>query len=53
MNVGALRTADSVNTLYRALHNLDIDIACIQETHNGRIDKKTAGGYLIYFGGGL
>ena len=35
MNVNTLRTCESLNILLRNLARNNIDVACIQETHNG------------------
>ena len=51
LNVDSLRTQDSI---YSTIHNLNtnnIDIACIQETHNDRIDSFSILDYTIFFGG--
>ena len=51
MNVDRLRSAESIRTLAHTIRSLNIDIACIQETHNDRIDTQIIGGYKIFYGG--
>lgn len=46
-----LRTNDAVDTLIQKLKNNDIDIACIQETHNNRNDHIGKNNYTIIFNG--
>ena len=51
MSVDTLRTTESIYTMAHTLPNLNIDIDCIRETHNGRIDTQLIWNYLIYYGG--
>ena len=50
MNVDTLRTFGAVNLLLRNLEQNNIDIACIQETHNENKRRKYDN-YHIYNGG--
>ena len=45
-----MRTVDSIEALLRNVSN-NIDISCIQETHNGKIDTITYDNYTIIYGG--
>ena len=47
MNVDTLRTTDSIDAVITNLQTNNIDIACIQETHNNRNDH--IGRKLYYF----
>ena len=49
MNVDTLRTQDSIDSVINNLQENDIDIACIQETHNNRNDHIEKEEYAIYF----
>ena len=49
MNVDTLRTADSIDSLITNLQTNNIDIACIQETHNNRNDRIERESYTIFF----
>ena len=51
INADSLRTNDAINRLTQVLHDNNIDVACIQETHNERIDTEERNGYVIFFGG--
>ena len=50
-NVDNLRTTESIDSLLYNLDTNNIDIACIQETHNESIMAKTYNKYTIYYGG--
>ena len=50
-NVDTLRTMDSIDSLLTNLQTNNIDIACIQETHNNRNGRKERGGYKFFFRG--
>ena len=43
-----MRTTEAVFTLAHTQQSLNIDISCIQETDNGRIDTQTIGEYVIF-----
>ena len=49
LNMDNLRTPDSIRRLLDLLKTSRIDIACIQETHNDRIDSIQLGDYTIFF----
>ena len=49
MTVDTLRTNESIRTLTHTLNTLNIDIAFIQESHNGRIDTQISGEYKIFY----
>ena len=52
MNVDSLKTYNSINSITHHLaNNNNIDIACIQETHNNNDDFIIKNGYAIYFSG--
>ena len=51
-NVDAMRTQDSIDSVIINLQTNDIDIACIQETHNNRNGHIERGNYTIFFSGG-
>ena len=51
MNVDTLRTADSIDSLITNIQTNNIDIACIQETHNNRNDHIERENYTIFFSG--
>ena len=51
MNVDALRTMGTVDSLITSLQAINIDIACIQETHNNRNDHMGRVNYTICFSG--
>ena len=51
MNIDTLRTNESIQTLLHALNKHEIEIARIQETHNGRIDSEQYNNYTILYGG--
>ena len=51
MNTDSVRNAEARFTLTRTLTTLNIDVSCIQETHNERIDAATSGDYAILRGG--
>jgi len=51
MNVDTLRTPDSIDSVITNLQINDIDIACIQETHNNRKDHIERESYTIFFSG--
>ena len=51
MNVDTLRTADSIDSLINNIQTSNIDIACIQETHNNRSDHIERENYTIFFSG--
>ena len=51
MNVDTLRTADSIDSLINNIQTNNIDIACIQETHNSRSDHMGRENYTIFFSG--
>ena len=46
MNVDTLRTPDSIDSVITNLQTNDIDIACVQETHNNRNDHIERGGAI-------
>merc|ERR1712114_28330 len=47
MNVDTLRTMDSIDAVLTNLHSNNIDVACIQETHNNRNDHMERENYAI------
>ena len=49
MNVGNLRTKDAIWSFIFNCKTNNIDIACIQETHNERNDNHTYGDYSIFY----
>ena len=51
MNVDTLRTMDSIDAVLTNLHSNNIDVACIQETHNNRNDHMERENYTIFFSG--
>ena len=46
-----LRANEAKHTLAHTINSQGIDIACIQETHNGRIDSEIVTSYATYYGG--
>ena len=48
MNVDTLKTYNTINSITHHLTNNNIDIACIQETHNNNDDYIIKNGYAIY-----
>ena len=48
MNVGTLRTPDSIDSVITNLQTNDIDIARIQETQNNRNDHIGGENYTIF-----
>ena len=51
MYVDALSSTGSIYTPAHTLHALNIDISCVQETHNDRIYTQPIGDYIIGYGG--
>ena len=51
MNVDTLRTMGSIGAVLTNLHSNNIDVACIQETHNNRHDHMERENYTIFFSG--
>ena len=51
INPDSLRTKEAKNTLINTINALRIDIACMQETHNERIDSEQIENYTIFYGG--
>ena len=51
MNVDSLRTNEAIYTLECTLNTNNIDIACIQETHNERIGTQIIKKTTIFYGG--
>ena len=51
LNPDSLRTKEAKTTLISTINALRIDIACIQETHNERIDSEQIDNYTIFYGG--
>ena len=51
-NVDTLRTTDSIDSVITNLQPNNIDIACIQETHNSRNDHIERENYTIFSCGG-
>ena len=51
MNVDALRTMGAIESIITNLQTNNIDISCIQETHNNRNDRIERGNYSIFFSG--
>ena len=47
MNPDSLRTNEAENTLIRTINSHNIDISCIQETHNVGIDSGNRKLYYI------
>ena len=52
MNVDTLRNTDAIDSVITNLQNNNIDIACIQETHNNRNDSMQKEDYAIFSIGG-
>ena len=52
MNVDTLRTLDSIDSVITNLQSNNIEIACIQETHNNRYDHIERENYTIFYSGG-
>ena len=52
-NVDTLRTMDSIDAVLTNLHSNNIDVACIQETHNNRNGhmERERENYTIFFSG--
>ena len=50
-NVDTLRTNEAIESLLHNLNQNNIDIACIQETHNESIEIKEYENYIIIYGG--
>ena len=50
-NVDNLRTNESIESLEHNLNQNNIDIACIQETHNEKKETEEKGNYIIIYGG--
>ena len=50
MNVDTLRTMDSIDAVLTNLHSNNIDVACIQETHNNRNDHMERENYNLFSG---
>ena len=53
INMDNLRTKDSFKRLAKLMNKKKIDIGCIQETHNERMDVEEIENYTIYFGGSI
>ena len=51
MNIDTLKKANAIGNLATHLHDREIDIARIQETHNDIAEMITRSGYGIYFSG--
>ena len=51
LNPDSLRTNEAKKTLINTINALRIDIACIQETHNERIDSEQIENYTNFYGG--